>query len=128
VEVWEGMDPGGVRVLVANPRWERRFLKFLELSGEGRVMADGLDEDGARTVRMDEWVVWEAEERGGEVKLTTFFLCFYISFVRGTHTSRLAHSATLRAEDFLCCDAPAPLLCSLCLSLISYISLWNEQL
>jgi hypothetical protein len=32
VETW---DPGGVRVLLANPRWERRFVKFLELSGLG---------------------------------------------------------------------------------------------
>jgi hypothetical protein len=39
-------------VLLANPRWERWFVKFLELSGVGRVMADGTDEDGAR---MDEW-------------------------------------------------------------------------
>jgi hypothetical protein len=29
------VDPGGVRVLLANPRWERRFVKFLELSGVG---------------------------------------------------------------------------------------------
>jgi hypothetical protein len=56
VEVWEGKDPGGVRVLLANPRWERHFVKFLELSGVGRVMADGTDEDDARAARMDEWV------------------------------------------------------------------------
>jgi hypothetical protein len=31
-------------VLLANPRWERHFVKFLELSGVGRVMADGTDE------------------------------------------------------------------------------------
>jgi len=36
VEAWEGKDPGSIRVL-ANPRWEKRFLKFLELSGVGRV-------------------------------------------------------------------------------------------
>jgi hypothetical protein len=53
-EAWEGKNPGGVRVLLANPRWERRFVKFLELSGVGRVVADGTDEDGARAVRMDE--------------------------------------------------------------------------
>jgi len=41
VEAWEGKDPGGVRVLLANLRWEQRFVKFLELSGVGRVMADG---------------------------------------------------------------------------------------
>jgi hypothetical protein len=41
-------------VLLANHRWERRFVKFLELSGVGRVMADGMDGDGARAARMDE--------------------------------------------------------------------------
>jgi len=48
-------DPGEVRVLLANPGWEKRFLRFLELSGVGRVIADGTDEDGARD-----------EESGGE--------------------------------------------------------------
>jgi hypothetical protein len=62
VEAWEGKDPGGVRVLLANPRWERRLVKFLELSGVGRVMADGPDEDGAYAARMDEWVAWETVE------------------------------------------------------------------
>jgi len=33
VEAWEGKNPGGVRVHLPNPRWERRFLKFLGLSG-----------------------------------------------------------------------------------------------
>jgi hypothetical protein len=61
-EAWEGKNPGGVRVLLANPRWERRFVKFLELSGVGRVMADGTDEDGAHAARMDEWVAWETVE------------------------------------------------------------------
>jgi hypothetical protein len=37
-------------------------VKFLELSGVGRVMADGTDEDGAYAARMDEWVTWEAVE------------------------------------------------------------------
>jgi len=50
------------RMLLANPRWERRFVRFLELSGVGRTMADGTDEDGARAARMDEWVVWEVGE------------------------------------------------------------------
>jgi hypothetical protein len=61
-KAWEGKNPGGVRVLLANPRWERRFVKFLELSGVGRVMADGTDEDGAYAARMDERVAWEAVE------------------------------------------------------------------
>jgi hypothetical protein len=33
VEAWEGKNPEGIQVLLANPRWERRFVKFLELSG-----------------------------------------------------------------------------------------------
>jgi len=60
---WEGKSPGGVRVLLANPRWERRFVKLLELTGVGRTVADGTSEDGARAARMDEWVAWET---GGE--------------------------------------------------------------
>lgn len=32
---WEGGRPGGIKVLLANPRWERRLLKFLETSGVG---------------------------------------------------------------------------------------------
>jgi hypothetical protein len=61
-EAWEDKNPGGVRVLLANPRWERRLVRFLELSGVGRVMADGMDVDGAYAARMDEWVVWEMVE------------------------------------------------------------------
>jgi hypothetical protein len=63
VETWEGKNPGGVRVLLANPRWEWWFVKFLELSGIGRTMADGTDENGARASRMDEWVIWETRGR-----------------------------------------------------------------
>ena len=46
-------DPGGARVLSANPRREKRFLKFLELSGVGRVVVDGVDEDEARAAKKD---------------------------------------------------------------------------
>jgi hypothetical protein len=53
-------DPGGVRVLLSNPRWQRCLVEFVELSGVGRVMADWTDEDGAYAARMDEWVAWEA--------------------------------------------------------------------
>jgi len=69
VEAQEEKNPEGVRVLLANPRWGRRFVRFLELSGVGRTMADGTDEDGAHAVKMDEWVAWETEEveeRGGD--------------------------------------------------------------
>jgi hypothetical protein len=42
-EVWEGKNPGGIRVLLANPKRERRFVRFLELSGVRRVVADGME-------------------------------------------------------------------------------------
>jgi hypothetical protein len=65
LEAWEGKNPGGVRVLLANTRWERRFVRFLELSGVGRTMKDGTD---AYAARIDEWAAWETrrgrEERG----------------------------------------------------------------
>jgi len=60
---WENKNPGSIRVLLSNPRWERQLLRFLELSGVGRVVEDGTDEDQARAERMDRWVAWEAEER-----------------------------------------------------------------
>jgi hypothetical protein len=58
-EAWEGKTPGGARVLLVNPRWGRRFVKYLELSGVGRTVAEGTDEDGAYAARMDEWVAWK---------------------------------------------------------------------
>ena len=53
----EGEGLGGVWVL-ANPRWEWRFAKFLGPSGVERVMVDETDEDGARAAKMDAWVIW----------------------------------------------------------------------
>jgi hypothetical protein len=101
-EAWEGKDPGGVRVLLANPRWERRFAKFLELSGIGRVMANGTDEDGAFAARMDEWVAWETGSPSGRGLIVLSLFCslflYYHSFVRGARTPRPAHSALPRAE------------------------------
>jgi hypothetical protein len=47
----------------SHPPHERPFLKFLESSRVGRIMADGTDENGARAASMDEWIVREAEER-----------------------------------------------------------------
>jgi hypothetical protein len=61
--------------------------------------------DQARATRMDEWVMWETATRG--VNLHTFHFLSSISFVRGTHTPRLAHSALLGATDSLCCSSPA---------------------
>jgi len=62
-EAWEGKEPGSIRVLLGNPRWERRLLGFLEMSRVGTVMDDGTDEDQERVERMDQWIAWEVEER-----------------------------------------------------------------
>jgi len=50
--------------LLANPRWERRFVKFLELTGVGRTVADGADEDSARAARVNDWGTREEDTRG----------------------------------------------------------------
>ena len=60
LEAWKGKNPGGVRVLLANPRWERRFVRFLELSEAGKTMTYGTDEESAHAARMDEWIAWES--------------------------------------------------------------------
>jgi len=62
----EDRDPGSIRVLLSNPRWEKRLLRFLELSGVGRVVENGIDEEAAQAERMDGWIVWEHEERVAE--------------------------------------------------------------
>jgi hypothetical protein len=61
-EAWEGKSPGSVRRLLADPRWERRFVHFLELSGVGRTLADRVDEESAYASRMDTWIAWETDE------------------------------------------------------------------
>jgi hypothetical protein len=58
-KAWDDRDP---EVLLANPRWKKRLLRFLELSGVGRVDADGTDEDEAWARKMDNWIVWEVRE------------------------------------------------------------------
>jgi hypothetical protein len=59
-----------VRRLLADPRWEKRLVHFLELSGVGRTLADGVDEESAYAARMDTWVAWETEEAAGVERLT----------------------------------------------------------
>jgi hypothetical protein len=44
-------------MLLNNPRWERRLLRFLELSGVGKVVEDGTDVEEARAARLDGWIV-----------------------------------------------------------------------
>ena len=60
-EAWEGKNPGSIRVLLNNPRWEGRLLHFLELSGVGRLV-EGEDVEETRAAMLDGWIAWEAEE------------------------------------------------------------------
>jgi len=55
--------PGSIRVLLSNPRWEKRPILFLELSGVGRIVESAVDEEAAQAERLDGWVIWECEER-----------------------------------------------------------------
>jgi hypothetical protein len=64
VEAWEGRNPSSIGVLLSSPRWEGRLLRYLELSGVGRFMEGGIEEDEAHAAKMDRWIVWEAEEEG----------------------------------------------------------------
>jgi ribonuclease HI len=61
-KAWKGKSPGSARRLLADPRWEKWFVHFLELSGFGRTLADGVDEESAYASRMDMWIAWETEE------------------------------------------------------------------
>jgi hypothetical protein len=45
-------------VLLANPRWEKRLLQFLEMIGVGRAV-DGVDVEEFRATWMDGWIPWE---------------------------------------------------------------------
>jgi hypothetical protein len=53
-EAWEAKHAGSVRRLLADPRWEKRFVRFLELSGVGRTLADGTEEESGYAARMEE--------------------------------------------------------------------------
>jgi len=40
---WDSKNSEGIRVLFKNSRWGRQLLRFLELSGVGRIVADRTD-------------------------------------------------------------------------------------
>jgi hypothetical protein len=98
VEAWEGRNPGGIRGLLSNPRWERRLMRFLELSGVGRLV----EEKTKKKPMRKKWTsgLYGRLRRGGQGGARTVDICrslflifASISFVRGTHTPRIAHSA-----------------------------------
>jgi hypothetical protein len=92
VEAWEGRNPGRVRALLSNPRWESRLLRFLELSGVGRLVEGGVEEDEAHAARMDDWIIWKPEEERGRAPYAycPFCLCLFYIICKGSHTP---HSA-----------------------------------
>jgi hypothetical protein len=80
-EAWEKRNSANVRRLFADPRREKRFVRFREQSGVGRTVADGTNEGSAYAARIDAWVAREAEEKaaggilpGGTAK---FLLAFF---------------------------------------------------
>jgi len=82
-KAWEGKDPGGVRVLLANPRWEKRLLRFLELSGAGKRRRRGRG-PGSEAGRVDN-LKDEGEGTPTGANLTTFscvplYSSFYYHF------------------------------------------------
>jgi hypothetical protein len=135
-EAREGRDPGGVRVLLTNPRWEKKLLRLRELAGVGRVVSDGSDEDGVWAPKMDSRIVSEAEEeavRGWRTypSLTFyFFLSFHTFMLGGLIPRRCAHRARMMVKDFLCCDLrQGPrLVSSVPLFSVVYIPLRGERL
>jgi hypothetical protein len=103
VEAWEGRNPSGIRALLSDPRWESRLLRFLELSGVGRYVEGGVDEDQTHAERMAEWIVWEMGQSGTRARNRhqnhhfLFSVSFFLSFFcKGTHTPRLrtAHAGS----------------------------------
>jgi len=66
-------------------------------------MADGTMEDDARAAKMDEWVIWETEERDPQgAKLGFFLVVSLILLLRGPHPPSVAHSAPLGSTDIFC--------------------------
>jgi len=108
LEAWEGKNPGGVRVLLANPGWERRSVRFLELSGVGRTMADGTDEEAAHAARIDGLYGKLGEDGKSVGRVNLLPACFsfspFLCCMGVLLPPSLAHSAPWRVTDPLCCS------------------------
>ena len=99
VEAWEGKDPGSNQVLLNNPRWERRLLRFLELSGAGRLV-EGEDVERTRAARMDRWIAW-GRRRGSPSRALRTFLFFPSVFpFERAPSLELCAPRMLGSEDF----------------------------
>jgi len=93
----EGCRPPRIRILLGDPRWEARLLRFIKPSGVRRVVdevnAEGVGCEVGRLGRMG-----GGGQGGGIGRLlsTLFFSFVPIPMFRGSHTPGFAHSATLR--------------------------------
>ena len=103
---FESKSPGCLKVLFSSPRWERRLLRFLELSGVGKTVEDAVKRRGGPPG-------WTGKQRKVPRRISNFsssVTAHHLSFPfalthlvkGGTHTPRPAHNATLRAVDFFC--------------------------
>jgi len=115
-------QPGGVRVLLANPRWERRFVCFLELSGwGGRWLME-------RTYTRPRWTSgsrgrpkrWRIVEEMDNLFCPPFF-SFHFYFVRGTPAPESCAQRTVEGDGspmFERTDRRRPL------AFLSFVFLW----
>jgi hypothetical protein len=62
-EAWGAVHPRSVRILLANPRWERHLFHSLDLLGVGRMMDNGEEEEETWATRMGGWIIWETAAR-----------------------------------------------------------------
>jgi hypothetical protein len=105
VEAWEERNPGEIRVLLSNPGWEGRLLRFLELSGVGRFVEVGVDEDEAYASRMDVGGGRGDGTRGAIILLGLFYYLVVFSvciICKGDPYPENSAQRRLGAEDFLC--------------------------
>jgi len=88
VEAWDGRNPGSIRVLLSNPRWEMRLLRFFGLR---RTVERGLDVEEVHAAKTVELTIWEAEEEGRDAAGDFHFLFVHQSstlICKGAHTLR----------------------------------------
>jgi len=123
-------DPGSIRVLLSNLRWERRLLRCLELSGVGRMVGNGVDE---KRSRRRGWIAGSSgsARRGWQRTKLSFSLSF--PFVQGDSYPELRAQRIDEGGGFPPHIARRPrasrwLFFSFVIFLVTYISLWDERL
>jgi hypothetical protein len=117
----EAWDPGGVRVLLSNPRWESRLLRFLELSEVGRVM------EVQKKPRPQEWTngLYGRQRKGLCREMITSFFCSYFLSILCKEDSYSETCAQRNAEGGG--SLLSGLACSRFLLSAVCILLWSER-